>query len=79
LPILTVEEGEQSIDYCPNNFKGLDSLPGESVINIDRLNTLLESVNLVFINEFFASKPEQERLTIAEALLLEIDTSGDAP
>ncbi|GAM09775.1 flagellin N-methylase [Geobacter sp. OR-1] len=77
LPILREEAGKGLIDYCPSNFQGVETLPGNAVIDLDRLNTLLDSINRVFINEFFASKPEQERLTIAEALLLEIDTTGD--
>jgi Fe-S-cluster containining protein len=77
LPILTEELSDSSIDCCPRNFQGSDQVPGTAVINLDRLNILLDSVNRVFINQFFTTKPEQERLTIAEALLLEIEISGD--
>lgn len=77
LPILTGDGSDRSIDFCPHNFKGLTSMPGHSVIDLDRLNILLDSVNTVFINEFFYTKPEQERLSIAEALLLDLDISGD--
>lgn len=86
LPILTGEGSHQSIDYCPHNFKGIDILPGASVITLEKLNTLLDSVNRLFIHQFFGSKPEQDRITIAEALLLETDyipipdqESGDQP
>lgn len=77
LPIFSGEGSEQSIDFCPHNFTGLGSLTGEAVINLERLNMLLDTVNRLFIKEFFTATPEQERLTIAEALLLDIDTSGD--
>lgn len=73
LPILTGETGNQSIDYCPQNFKGVDNLPGGSVISIEKLNTLLDSVSRLFIAEFFNTPPEQDRVSIAEALLLEIE------
>jgi Fe-S-cluster containining protein len=77
LPILTTEGGEHSVDCCPRNFTGVESLTGDDVIDLERLNTLLDTVNGVFINEFFNTKPEQERLSVAEALLLEIDISAD--
>lgn len=77
LPILTGDGEERSIDYCPLNFTGATSIPGRAVIDLERLNTLLDSVDTVFINAFFSSHPEPERLTIAEALLLELDVSGD--
>lgn len=73
LPILTGVGSDQAIDYCRHNFLGVDHLPGNSVIHIEKLNTLLDSVNRLFIAEFLDSVPEQERITIAEALLLEID------
>ena len=77
LPILTSDGEGHTIDYCSHNFTGVASIPGSSVIDIERLNTLLDSVNRLFINEFFSSQPEQERLSIAEALLLDLDISGD--
>lgn len=79
LPILAETATGTGIDFCPHNFRGVDSLPGKSVVNIERLNTLLDSVNRLFVNQFFETSPAEERLTIAEALLLEIDTTGDQP
>ena len=72
LPLLINRAGKRRIDYCPLNFRGVSSLPGSAVIDLDRLNETLVAVNLCFI-----SAPEQpsiwpERLTIAEALLLEM-------
>ncbi|MCM2357759.1 MAG: YkgJ family cysteine cluster protein [Geobacteraceae bacterium] len=72
LPLLTALEGKRSIDFCPLNFRGLDSLPGSAVIDLDRLNTTLAAINALFVTEFFGdAPPEQERLSIAEALLIE--------
>lgn len=77
LPILTETGAGRSIDFCPHNFTGADSLPGRAVVDLERLNTLLDSVNRLFVNQFFATSPHEERLSIAEAILLEIDTTGD--
>lgn len=79
LPILTPEESGRAVTWCHENFTGIDTLPGTAVIDIDRLNIILDSVNRLFIQDFFMSQPEQERLTIAEALLLEIDLPGGTP
>jgi uncharacterized protein len=71
LPILTREDDKPAIDFCPKNFRGVESLPGHAVIDLDRLNTLLTVINARFVSEFFRDKPPtQDRLTIAEALLL---------
>jgi Fe-S-cluster containining protein len=77
LPVLTETGAGKAIDFCPHNFKGLDSLPGTAVVDLERLNTLLDSVNRLFVSRFFEISPNEERLSIAEALLLEIDSTGD--
>lgn len=73
LPILTGSHEVRTIDFCPKNFQGSETLPGSAVVDLDRLNTLLDSVNRLFITELFSTKPDKERLSIAEALLLDID------
>jgi uncharacterized protein len=70
LPLLTGQGEEQRIDYCPENFKGTTSLPADAVLNLDLLNTTLAAINAVFTA---TEQSGQERLSIAEALLL-IDT-----
>ncbi len=72
LPILTVKDGSQRVDFCPLNFAGLATLPGNAVINLERLNASLCAVNALFLTHHAASPAAtRERLTIAEALLLE--------
>ncbi len=72
LPILTREFDRPSVDFCPKNFRGVESLPGSAVIDLDLLNTSLAAINALFVNEFFKEcPPPKDRLTIAEALLLE--------
>jgi Fe-S-cluster containining protein len=72
MPILTREHGKPTVDFCPKNFRGISSLPGNAVIDLDLLNTTLASINALFVTEFFGDdKPTKDRLTIAEALLME--------
>ena len=75
LPILTTEDDKPTVDFCPKNFRGIGSLPGHAVIDLDRLNTLLTAINANCVAEFFQGKPAiSDRLTIAEALLLDLPT-----
>jgi hypothetical protein len=72
LPLLTIRHGERSVDFCPLNFQGIDSLPGSAVIDLDRLNTALTAINALFVAEFFrGTPPARERISIAEALNIE--------
>jgi hypothetical protein len=69
LPLLTLRDGNRTIDFCPLNFRGISSLPGKAVIDLDRLNTTLAAINALFIAELpETASPEKDRLTIAEAL-----------
>jgi len=69
LPILYVENGEQRVDCCPINLVQCKSLPGAAVIDLERLNTLLVSVNAQFLKQSGISDNIPERFTIAEAVL----------
>lgn len=74
LPILTGETSPRTIDFCPRNFEHLETIPGSAVIDLDRLNETLAAINALFVSRYFRGKPPQtERLTIAEALLLNMD------
>jgi len=60
------------IDFCPKNFIGVTSFPAACVIDINLLNTTLAAINSVFMEySGITLLPGRERLTIAEALLLE--------
>jgi hypothetical protein len=69
LPILFAEGDGQRVDCCPLNLSGCDSLPGSSVIDLDRLNALLVAVNALYRSQAPAPADLPERLTIAEAVL----------
>lgn len=72
LPLL-LGEGEMRVDYCPENFRGLDALPAAAVIDLERLNTTLAAVDSLFVSAVSPDRlPVGERLTIAAALLLEL-------
>ena len=64
LPLLIAREDGNEIDFCPENFRGLKSIPGADVIDLERLNALLAAINAVYLK----TVPDPERLTMAEAL-----------
>jgi Fe-S-cluster containining protein len=71
LPLLTAAGGNKRIDFCPENFRGLDSLPGDAVIDLDLLNSGLAAINGLFVREAFPQAPVGLRISIAESLLWE--------
>jgi Fe-S-cluster containining protein len=73
LPILYQEGDERRVDCCPLNMEQCESLPGTAVIDLDRLNALLVAVNALFLSQAEAPEGLPERLTIAEALLGQIE------
>ena len=75
LPLLLSDGGSSRIDFCPDNFQGLETLPGEAVIRLDTLNEALAAVNAHFLASSASLLPaDKERLTIGEALLLSVPT-----
>lgn len=50
LPLLITGEGEERRDCCPKNFVGhsLGHLPRSDLLDLERLNTILIAVNMVF-------------------------------
>lgn len=73
LPLLVEENGQRRVDHCPLNFTGVDSLPGNTVLNLETLNQTLTAINLLFLSELddAASLPA-ERLSLADAVLLKL-------
>ena len=65
LPLLINRDGASGIDFCPENFRGATSIPGSAVIDLERLNATLATINSLFLRSF----PGPERLTMAQALL----------
>ena len=72
-PLLADRGGEREIDFCPKNFTGITTFPADAILDLDLLNTTLAAINAVFIaSRGDCTPPEQERISIAEALQLEI-------
>jgi len=73
LPIFTRGETTQIIDFCPQNFTQVETIPGHLIIDLDQLNTTLVAINALFVSRYFnGNPPPTERLTIADALFLKI-------
>ncbi len=50
MPLLVEENGLQRIDCCPENFRegALNTLSGDSLLHLERVNLLLVSINHIF-------------------------------
>lgn len=67
LPIIYKTDGHQSSDCCPLNLTDNKTLSGTSVVDLDKLNTLLVAVNSIFVSQTEAAETDL-RITIAEAI-----------
>lgn len=74
LPILFMEKDLQRVDCCPRNDLKHESLSGSSVIDLERLNSVLVAVNALFLSHTDNAGQRSERLTIAEAIPLRPET-----
>ena len=63
LPILITEAAGRRVDVCPLNCVGMERIPGEALIDLERLNSLLVSVNVLYLREFGIKLPERIPLT----------------
>lgn len=70
LPLLVRRDGEAQVTACPLNDLSAGPLPAAAVIDLERLNTILATVNRMFVERYLPDAPE--RLSIAEALEIEI-------
>lgn len=69
LPLLGRRDGESFIDYCPENFQGMESLPASAVIDLETLNATLAAVNRLFVKESGGDEARaEERISIALSL-----------
>jgi len=55
LPLLLTVAGENRVDFCPENFRGVKSLPGQAIINLELLNHALVAINALFIDKTAAA------------------------
>lgn len=68
LPITYTSDGQRSSDCCPLNLTETESVSGSSVVDLDKLNTLLVAVNSIYLSQS-GSTESPERLTIAETII----------
>jgi Fe-S-cluster containining protein len=71
LPLLISRDGESVVDFCPENFRDLPSIQGSEVIDLDRLNAILVTINTVYIN----GRVDLGRITVAQALTMTGETA----
>jgi Fe-S-cluster containining protein len=69
-PLLTYYQGQPSIGYCRHNFKNIPSIPADAVIDIEKINSTLRSINASAVAEPFHRLKSPDRLSISEAILL---------
>lgn len=69
LPLRVVGEAGTRIDFCPLNFTAAEALPATAVIDLERLNTMLAAINLLFLRESGESWPSSDaRVAMADVL-----------
>jgi uncharacterized protein len=49
LPILTSTDTAPVIDFCPQNFTEIETIPGNLIIDLDQLNKTLAAINALFV------------------------------
>ena len=73
IPLLTNVDGREEVVSREHNFRDRSVLPSRALIDLNLLNASLVTINNLFVSEVFHGRsPEQERLSIAEALLLDL-------
>ena len=70
LPIIYTVEDQHKSDCCPLNLTEIESLPGSSVVDLDKLNTLLVAVNSIYLSQSESAETEL-RMPIAEVFKTE--------
>jgi Fe-S-cluster containining protein len=67
LPIIYTDDGHLNSDCCPLNLTETETVTGTSVVDLDKLNTLLVAVNSIYVSRTEATETDI-RITIAEAI-----------
>lgn len=71
LPLAIEYRGKRSIGFCQKNFRKLDPIPDDAVLDLGSLNSNLAAINQSFVYEFSDRIGLSTRLSIGEALLLD--------
>ncbi len=70
LPTSIKYKGHRAVGFCVKNFKQLDPIPDEDVIDLAHLNRSLARINTRFVDKIPYLLPPAKRFTLAEALLM---------
>lgn len=74
LPLLAELDGVRTVNCCPENFTGAESLTGSAVINMETLNSALVAINALFIKENNDDRFKgKDRFSIADIIILSKD------
>lgn len=76
LPVSTEYKGRRTVGFCVKNFKQLDPIPDEDIIDLAHLNRSLAEINIRFVHKNPNLLPPAKRFTIAEALLMSEPSSS---
>lgn len=57
---------EKKVDFCPKNFVSPDAIDAGFILDLERLNTLISSLNIMFLGETGDPFFRKERVTMAE-------------
>ena len=60
----------RTVGFCVKNFKQLDPIPDEDIIDLTHLNRFLTEINIRFVHQNPHLLPPANRFTVAEALLM---------
>ena len=67
LPIMFEEDGTQKADCCPLNFTEIDEgLGSEAFIDIDKINSILYTINSLFIKELKLPFSPEDRIPLTD-------------
>jgi hypothetical protein len=72
-PLLTHYQGQPSIGSCRHNFQNIPSIPTDAVIDLGKINGTLRVINASAVGEPDRVLQLPGRLSISEAILLELE------
>lgn len=70
LPLLVEVDGEKIVDFCEENFRGVASLSGDMVIDLEALNRALVAINGKYETDSLDPSLRGMRYSIAEIIRL---------
>lgn len=76
-PLLTDVKGEKKVDFCEENFRGVTSLPGNRVIDLEALNRALIAINGKFEADLPGADFSKKRYSLAGIIRLALRSQKD--